>query len=113
MCPSSSGGRDTPLPRRGSSSSSCLPFGGVISIRVATPADATSITDIVNSLLSSTTIEWRHERYSADTMLEWMAVDDCVLVAEHEGEWWVWLHLAHFVTSPSGPDIGSRSRTRF
>ena len=56
------------------------------SIRVATPADATSIADIVNSLLPFTTIEWRHEPYSAETMSEWMAAHDCVVVAEHEGE---------------------------
>jgi L-amino acid N-acyltransferase len=58
----------------------------VTSIRVATPADATSIADIVNSQLSSTTIEWRHEPYSAETMSEWMTAHDCVVVAEHEDE---------------------------
>jgi L-amino acid N-acyltransferase len=58
----------------------------VTSLRVATPADAASIADIVNSLLSSTAIEWRLEPYSVDTMLEWMAAHDCVVIAEHEGE---------------------------
>ena len=49
-------------------------------------SDATSIAVIVNALLSSTTIEWRQEPYSEEAMLEWLAVHDCVLVAEHEGQ---------------------------
>ena len=56
------------------------------SIRIATQADAASIAAILNSLLSSTTIEWRHEPYSVDAMSEWMAGHDCVLVAEHEDQ---------------------------
>lgn len=54
------------------------------SIRTAVPADAASIASIVNALLSSTTIEWRHEPYSADAILQWMDAHECVLVAQHE-----------------------------
>lgn len=56
------------------------------SIRDAAPADAGSIAEIVNSLLSSATIEWRDEPYTVDAILEWMAAHDCVVVAEHECE---------------------------
>jgi L-amino acid N-acyltransferase len=56
------------------------------SIRAAAPADAAPLAAIVNSLLTTTTIEWRHESYSAGAMSEWMAAHDCVLVAENEGE---------------------------
>ena len=56
------------------------------SIRVAAPADVASIAAIVNSLLPSSTIEWRYEPYSVATMSEWMTAHDCVLVAEDEGQ---------------------------
>jgi L-amino acid N-acyltransferase YncA len=58
----------------------------VISVRAALPVDAESIASIVNALLSSTTIEWRHEPYSPEAMIEWMEAHDCVLVAQHESQ---------------------------
>ena len=54
-------------------------------IRPAVAADAGSIASIVNALLPSTTIEWRYEPYSVETMLAWMQAHQCVIVAEeHE-----------------------------
>jgi L-amino acid N-acyltransferase YncA len=58
----------------------------VTSIRAAGPGDAPAISSIVNAMLSSSTIEWRHEPYSADTMSDWMAAHDCVLIAHDESE---------------------------
>jgi L-amino acid N-acyltransferase len=55
-------------------------------IRTATPADASPIAEIVNALIPTTTIEWRYELHSPASMIEWMAVHDCVLVAEAEGD---------------------------
>jgi phosphinothricin acetyltransferase len=58
----------------------------VPTIRSAVPADADSIASIVNTLLTSTTIEWRSEPYSIDAMLDWMRAHECILVAEEQGE---------------------------
>ena len=55
-------------------------------IRTATPADATPIAEIVNALIPTATIEWRYELHSPASMIDWMAVHDCVLVAEAEGD---------------------------
>ena len=55
-------------------------------IRSAGAADAVSIATIVNALLSTTTIEWRQEPYSADAVSEWLAAHECVLVAEQDSE---------------------------
>ncbi len=54
-------------------------------IRPATPADAGAITDIVNALMATTTIEWRSEPYVAETTMAWMRVHECVVVAEDSG----------------------------
>ena len=55
-------------------------------IRTATPADAAPIAEIVNALIPTATIEWRYELHSPASMIDWMAVHDCVLVAEAEGD---------------------------
>jgi L-amino acid N-acyltransferase len=36
--------------------------------------------------MATTTIEWRYEPHSVDSMLKWMHIHDCVLVAEENGE---------------------------
>ena len=58
----------------------------VTTIRDADSDDATSIASIVNALMSTTTIEWRYEPHTAESMLDWMRVHDCVLVAEDRNE---------------------------
>ncbi len=55
-------------------------------IRRARATDAGRIASIVNALLPSTTIEWRHEPYSPESMVEWMHHHECVLVAEQDGD---------------------------
>jgi L-amino acid N-acyltransferase YncA len=58
----------------------------VTTIRPATPNDAGAILDIVNALMATTTVEWRDEPYVPETMLDWMHVHECVLVAEESGQ---------------------------
>jgi L-amino acid N-acyltransferase len=53
-------------------------------IRRALPADAEAIAEIVNALIPTSTIEWRYELHSPASMVNWIAVHDCVLVADDE-----------------------------
>jgi phosphinothricin acetyltransferase len=45
-----------------------------------------SIGSLLNALLATTTIEWTDTPHTAETLLEWLAEHDAVLVAEEGGE---------------------------
>jgi L-amino acid N-acyltransferase YncA len=51
-------------------------------VRRATGRDVVSIGSLLNALLATTTIEWTDTPHTAETLLEWLAEHDAVLVAE-------------------------------
>jgi L-amino acid N-acyltransferase YncA len=55
-------------------------------VRRATDRDVVSIGSLLNALLATTTIEWTDTPHTAESLLEWLAEHDAVLVAEERRE---------------------------
>ncbi|HEY1831543.1 MAG TPA: GNAT family N-acetyltransferase [Acidimicrobiales bacterium] len=55
-------------------------------IRSATPPDAPAIADILNALLTTTTVEWTETPHRVEDIVRWIEDHEVVLVAEEDGE---------------------------